>query len=84
MASGHVNRANRPNTWPLRPMLQVKILLANPEPKGSVAFGASVVGGRAEVAKIDRHRRLDPIQSLGIPQSAASIFATLTAICSNS
>jgi hypothetical protein len=22
MASGHVNRANRPNTWPLRPMLQ--------------------------------------------------------------
>ena len=22
MASGHVNRANRPNTWPLRPTLQ--------------------------------------------------------------
>jgi len=22
MASGHVNRANRPNTWLLRPMLQ--------------------------------------------------------------
>jgi hypothetical protein len=22
MASGHVYRANRPNTWPLRPMLQ--------------------------------------------------------------
>src|SRR5262245_51618041 len=32
MASGHVNRANRPNTWLLRPMLRVKILLANPEP----------------------------------------------------
>jgi hypothetical protein len=32
MASGHVNRANRPNTWLLRPMLQMKILLANPEP----------------------------------------------------
>ena len=32
MASGHVNRANRPNTWLLRPTLQVKILLANPEP----------------------------------------------------
>jgi hypothetical protein len=28
MASGHVNRANRPNTWLLRPMLHVKILLA--------------------------------------------------------
>ena len=32
MASGHVNRANRPNTWLHRPTLQVKILLANPEP----------------------------------------------------
>jgi hypothetical protein len=32
MPSGHVNRANRPNTWLLRPTLQVKILLANPEP----------------------------------------------------
>jgi hypothetical protein len=33
MASGHVNRANRPNTWPLRPTRRkVKILLANPEP----------------------------------------------------
>jgi len=32
MASGHVNRANRPNTWLLRPTPQVKILLANPEP----------------------------------------------------
>jgi hypothetical protein len=33
MASGHVNRANRPNTWLLRPMLQtVKKALANPEP----------------------------------------------------
>jgi hypothetical protein len=32
MASGRVNRANRPNTWLLRPTLQVKILLANPEP----------------------------------------------------
>ena len=32
MASGHVNRANRPNTWLLRPTCDVKILLANPEP----------------------------------------------------
>jgi hypothetical protein len=39
MASGHVNRANRPNTWLLRPTLQVKLLLANPEPSthGSIA-----------------------------------------------
>jgi hypothetical protein len=33
MASGHVNRANRPNTWLHRPMLQnVKKALANSEP----------------------------------------------------
>ena len=33
MASGHVNRVNRPNTWLHRPMLQnVKKVLANPEP----------------------------------------------------
>jgi len=33
MASGHVNRINRPNTWLHRPMLQnVKKALANTEP----------------------------------------------------
>jgi hypothetical protein len=32
MASGHVYRARRPNTWLLRPTPHVKILLANPEP----------------------------------------------------
>ena len=41
MASGHVNRANRPNTWAHRPILQnVKKVLANSEP--------STHGGRAE------------------------------------
>src|SRR6478672_5469345 len=33
MASGHVNRIKRPDTWLHRPMLQnVKKILANPEP----------------------------------------------------
>jgi hypothetical protein len=33
MASGHVSRTKRPNTWLHRPMLQnVKKALANPEP----------------------------------------------------
>src|SRR5260370_31712022 len=33
MASGHANRANRPNTWLHRPTpANVKILLANSEP----------------------------------------------------
>ena len=32
MASGHVYRANRPNTSLLRPSCKVQILLASPEP----------------------------------------------------
>jgi hypothetical protein len=32
MASGHVNRTNRPNTWPHRPACDVKKVLANSEP----------------------------------------------------
>jgi hypothetical protein len=32
MASGHVNRTNRPNTWLHRPACGVKKVLANPEP----------------------------------------------------
>jgi hypothetical protein len=32
MASGHVNRTIRPNTWLHRPALHVKKTLANPEP----------------------------------------------------
>ena len=32
MASGHVNRTQRPNTWLHRPSLQREILLANSEP----------------------------------------------------
>jgi hypothetical protein len=39
MASGHVNRVKRPNTWLHRPMLQnVKKVLANPE----VAVGTEI------------------------------------------
>ena len=42
MASGHVNRIKRPNTWLHRPMLHnVKKALANPEP--------STHGGKAEM-----------------------------------
>ena len=39
MASGHVNRVKRPNTWLHRPMLQnVKKVLANPEPSTHGTF----------------------------------------------
>jgi hypothetical protein len=62
MASGHVNRIKRPNTWLHRPMLQnVKKALANPEPSthgtkrtGSADVIMSVVRGRPEVGFQDR------------------------------
>ena len=42
MASGHVNRIKRPNTWLHRPMLQnVKKALANPEPSTHGTFETS-------------------------------------------
>ena len=37
MASGHVNRSNRPNTWPHRPTCDVKKVLANSEPSTRAA-----------------------------------------------
>jgi hypothetical protein len=52
MASGHVNRANRPNTWLLRPMLQredspcqpgavhMALRVISRRRSNSVAFGA--------------------------------------------
>ena len=57
MASGHVNRINRPNTWLHRPMLQnVKKVLANPEPSthgtnrtNRAGLLISVDRGKAEV-----------------------------------
>ena len=56
MASGHEYRANRPNTWLLRPRCKVKILLANPEPSTHGpsrqlvrCSGLSGVGGKADL-----------------------------------
>ena len=57
MASGHVNRTKRPNTWLHRPMLQnVKKALANPEPSTHGTFrtcrelrAESAFGDQAEV-----------------------------------
>ena len=44
MASGHENRANRPNTWLLRPTAaRVKKTLANPEPS---THGPLLLNGR--------------------------------------
>ena len=43
MASGHVNRANRPNTWLHRPACDVKKVLANSEPSTHGTFRTSQV-----------------------------------------
>jgi hypothetical protein len=59
MASGHVNRIKRPNTWLHRPMLQnVKKALANTEPSTHGTFEtpsnvrSSVAnGGKVDVAR---------------------------------
>jgi hypothetical protein len=59
MASGHVNRVKRPNTWLHRPMLQnVKKALANSEPsthgtnaKCHDVRCTSAIGGKAEVKR---------------------------------
>jgi hypothetical protein len=54
MASGHVNRVKRPNTWLHRPMLQnVKKALANPEPSTHDPYRKSrlLTNGRCHVAK---------------------------------
>jgi hypothetical protein len=56
MASGHANRANRPNTWLHRTRpCDVKILLANPEPSthGTSATYAIVRKKSASGAKAD-------------------------------
>jgi hypothetical protein len=58
MASGHVSRIKRPNTWLHRPMLQnVKKALANPEPSThgtkqtwGCSRDMSVVEGRTDLA----------------------------------
>jgi hypothetical protein len=51
MASGHVNRIKRPNTWLHRPMLQnVKKALANPEPSTHGAKRSLKIAGEARVA----------------------------------
>jgi hypothetical protein len=50
MASGHVNRIKRPDTWLHRPMLQtVKKALANPEPSSSHVRSMVAIGGKGDM-----------------------------------
>ena len=69
MASGHVNRTKRPNTWLHRPTLQnVKKALANPEPSTHGTFGTATgpddvhfqgkTGSSRPTAKVTRLTRI--------------------------
>ena len=72
MASGHVNRIKRPNTWLHRPMLQnVKKALANPEPS-THGPNADVTNpfpnaqlNRYDAVRESRMRRRDFIKGFG-------------------
>jgi hypothetical protein len=64
MASGHVNRANRPNTWLHRPDLQREKVLANSEPsthgtnaKCQRALNVSAFRGKPEAIGARSERR---------------------------
>ena len=60
MASGHVNRMRRPNTWPHRPILHcVKKALANLEPSTQGPSGSGP-GGRV-CCLSRRHRFFDDL-----------------------
>ena len=64
MASGHVNRVNRPNTWLHRPMLQTfKKVLANSEP--------STHGGKADMRRHERHVRFVPPILISLTRASA-------------
>ena len=55
MASGHVNRVKRPNTWLHRPMLQnVKKALANPEPSTHGPQRTSMHGRNGMTARLGK------------------------------
>jgi hypothetical protein len=73
MASGHVNRIERPNTWLHRPMLQKREkALANPEPSthgtnrtNSDVRSSVAIRGKADVGRTAQFDRKDPERSLG-------------------
>jgi hypothetical protein len=68
MASGHVNRVKRPNTWLHRPMLQnVKKALANsepsthaPEPNSIVVARRSALRGRPDLDGLSANANVSP------------------------
>jgi hypothetical protein len=56
MASGHVNRTRRPNTWLLRPDCDVKKVLANAEPSTHALANKIARVAWAMMAKGERYK----------------------------
>src|SRR5262249_9678397 len=88
MASGHVNRTNRPNTWLHRPpAARVKKVLANPEPsthgptrtEGSASIISSSLGisrtCRGRVTDGQLHQPRNPAGAGPIARMAAPRYA---------
>jgi hypothetical protein len=79
MASGHVNRTKRPNTWLHRPTLQnVKKALANPEPSTHgtkrtcrSSQRMSAMRGKAQVLG---HRQTDSIDPSDFREDSFLLF----------
>ena len=66
MASGHVNRTNRPNTWLHRPMLLREESLANSEPS---------THGTERTRRRDRaHVRFEGRSGLGLSDGVRSTY----------
>ena len=65
MASGHVNRIKRPNTWLHRPMLQnVKKALANSEPSTHGTKRTQAWSLRCPLFGVDRKWRSEAVKTI--------------------
>ncbi len=91
MASGHMNRVKRPDTWLHRPMLRnVKKVLANPEPSThdpmqDIRLVDGLAFGRASPAQVVRWGQLlhfwswPPEPSLQPPMQKLCVSSRFTA-----
>jgi hypothetical protein len=73
MASGHVNRVNRPNTWPHRPSCKRE---KKPLPMGSRPHMA-LFGPAAGAGETSASRRKTDIPCIVIPRETTGIFAVM-------
>ena len=77
MASGHVNRIKRPNTWLHRPMLQnVKKALANPEPSTHGTFETCRRIPRMSVYRL-------PAKTGSDPRLSKTAFGNFSELCAS-